>query len=168
MYAVQRRRPDLQVTRVAEVSHACVGVDVLVTATASTEPLVMKPWLAPGVHVNAVGADDPTKAELSAECLERADRIVVDSRVLTAVHGDLARAGNVRHDVVELGEVLSGSAVGRQGDDDITVCKLIGLGVQDLAAAEITLDLLHRGARVPGPAPASAIDIRQTGLAVQS
>lgn len=43
--------------------------------------------------------------------------------------------------------------IGRQRDDEITACKLIGLGVQDLAAAEITLDLLH------SRSPASAADL---------
>lgn len=117
-------------------------------------------WLAPGLHVTAVGADDPAKAELSAACLLRADRIVVDSRALAAVHGDLARADCAREDLAELGEVLTTAAPGRQHAEEITICKLIGLGVQDLAAAEVTLDRLRGGAPRRSRPPVSAEDLR--------
>ncbi|CAM5672575.1 ornithine cyclodeaminase 1 [Streptomyces tanashiensis] len=157
--ALVTRRPDLRVTPVGTARQACEGADVLVTATASTEPLVDAEWLAPGLHITAVGADDPTKAELSPSCLYRADRIVVDSRALTAVHGDLARAQAAFPEPAELGEVLAGSAPGRERADEITVCKLIGLGVQDLAAAQVTLDLLRGTGPQRSRPPACATDL---------
>jgi ornithine cyclodeaminase len=112
------------------------------------------------VHITAVGADDPTKAELPRGCLRRADRLVVDSREL-ARHGELARAGIALEETVELGEVISGDAAGRQHDREITICKLIGLGVQDLAAAELTLTRLRDPARVPSRPSASVRDFFQ-------
>lgn len=154
------RRPDLRVTPVGTTRQACEGADVLVTATASTEPLVYDGWLAPGLHITAVGADDPTKAELSPACLHRADWIVVDSRALTAVHGDLARAQTAFPELTELGEVLAGAAPGRERADEITVCKLIGLGVQDLAAAQVTLDRLRGTGPHRSQPPACATDLR--------
>jgi ornithine cyclodeaminase len=161
--AFQVRRPDLRVVPAAELRAACAGVDVLITATASTEPLVDHAWLTAGMHITAVGADDPTKAELSAGCLRRADRIVVDSRQLSAVHGDLARAGTAGLAVAELGEVLAGTALGRQNDDELTICKLIGVGVADLAAAEVTLDRLRDSGR-SATRPASARDLYQEAV----
>ncbi|MEH0533007.1 ornithine cyclodeaminase family protein [Streptomyces stelliscabiei] len=141
--ALHARRPDLCVIGVDSAQAALDGADVVVTATSSTEPLVRASWLTPGVHINAVGADDPTKAELTSDSLRRADRIVVDSRELTAIHGDLSRlAEEDRRVNAELGEVLAGSAPGRESDEEITICKLIGLGVQDLAAAEVALTML--------------------------
>jgi ornithine cyclodeaminase len=162
--AVRARRPDLRVTPVANPRSVCVDVDLLVTATASTVPLVHGEWLAPGVHVTVVGADSPTKVELSAGCLRGADRIVVDSRALARVHGDLARAQSTRDDVIELGEVLSGATPGRKHAREITVCKLIGVGVQDLAAAEVTVDLLREDAPVRARPPAGAQDLRKEEL----
>ncbi|WP_037626262.1 ornithine cyclodeaminase family protein [Streptomyces aureus] len=158
--ALHTRRPDLQVIAVDSPQAACDNADVLVTATSSTQPLVQAAWLAPGTHINAVGADDPTKAELTAGALTRADRIVVDSRELTSLHGDLSRLPEQdRRRHAELGEVLAGTAPGRDGDDEITICKLVGLGVQDLAAAEVTLDRLGRP-HVPGVAtPAHAREV---------
>ncbi|MFC8964787.1 ornithine cyclodeaminase family protein [Streptomyces sp. NBC_01281] len=154
--ALRARRPDLRVIGVDSVQAAVEGADVLVTATSSTEPLVHERWLTPGLHINAVGADDPTKAELTLGSLCRADRIVVDSRELTALHGDLSRFPEEERRVdAELGEVLAGSAPGRENGEQVTVCKLVGLGVQDLAAAEVALDMLgspHRGAAPPAHA----------------
>ncbi|OXY96793.1 hypothetical protein BEK98_11300 [Streptomyces diastatochromogenes] len=87
------------------------------------------------------------------------NRIVVDPRALTAVHGDLARAGTGFQNLTELGEVLVGSAPGRERDDEITVCKLIGLGVQDLAAAEVTMDCLLAVGPHRRRSPACATDL---------
>ncbi|WP_406278786.1 hypothetical protein OHT93_37940 [Streptomyces sp. NBC_00191] len=129
------------------------------TATASTEPLVEAAWLSPGLPITAVGADDPSKAELSADCLRRADRIVVDSRALAAAHGDLARAGTDCRGLPELGQILVGSAPGREWHKEITVCKLIGLGVQDLAATEVALARLRDGGPRRKQTPATARDL---------
>ncbi|MFI5689106.1 ornithine cyclodeaminase family protein [Streptomyces sp. NPDC051636] len=158
--ALRSRRPDLHVTSVAGVQQVCTAADVLVTATASTEPLVEDAWLTPGLHITAVGADDPSKAELSSSCLQRAERVVVDSRALATVHGDLARARTVCEDFAELGEVLAGVAPGRTHESEITICKLIGLGVQDLAAAEVTLARLRDGIPHGKRPPASASDLQ--------
>ncbi|MGW3917137.1 hypothetical protein ACWEBX_37445 [Streptomyces sp. NPDC005070] len=62
----------------------------------------------------------------------------------------------------ELGEVLAGTASGRGGDDEITICKLIGLGVQDLAAAEVALDRLGKPDAPRGAAPAHAREVQRS------
>lgn len=160
IHAVKARHPELHVHPVDEIRQACEGVDVLITATPSTEPLVEARWMSAGQHITAVGADDPSKAELSTGCLQGANRVVVDSRSLAAVHGDLARAGTTCEGLAELGEVVAGTSPGRQSDGEITVCKLIGLGVQDLAAAQVALDLLKDGAARTGWRAASARDLR--------
>lgn len=158
--ALRARRPDLRVIVVPDPRSASSGVDLLVTATASTQPLVRAQWLTPGLHITAVGADDTAKLELTAECLRRADRIVVDSRALAAIYGDLARAGMGHDDLVELGELLSGAPTERRDDKEITICKLVGLGVQDLAAAEVTLARLREDLRAAAR-PASALDLQR-------
>lgn len=162
--ALVARRPDLEMSVSSTPEAACSGVDVLVTATASRTPLVEPEWLTPGTHITAVGADDPEKCELAPGCLARADRIVVDSRDLTRKYGDVARAiasGVLTpdHRLVELGELLADDSLGRRAAEEITICKLIGLGVQDLAAAEVTLARLEAGI-TPSRQPASAADLR--------
>jgi ornithine cyclodeaminase len=70
----------------------CRAADVLVTATPARGPLVRAEWLRPGQHVTALGSDSPGKQELDAECLERADLIVVDRLTQCAAFGELRHA----------------------------------------------------------------------------
>jgi len=137
----------------ADLESAVRASDVLITTTSSREPLIKGEWLHPGQHITAVGADDQTKCELDADCLLRADRLIVDS-IESAMHnGDVFRhlsQGSIRAEHVhgEIGSVLSGALAGRRSDHEITIAKFIGLGVQDLAAAEVSLEklALQRGA----------------------
>lgn len=143
--AVRARLPHLAVTVVADPRSAAEPADMIVTATASREPVLRGAWLRPGQHVTAVGADDPSKVELDAECFARADLVAVDGR---AFAGD-------QNGRVELGELLSDAAPPAAG---LTIARLIGLGVLDLAAAELTLRRLDSGEFDPAP-PASAADL---------
>jgi ornithine cyclodeaminase/alanine dehydrogenase-like protein (mu-crystallin family) len=117
--------------------------DVLITATASREPLVRGEWLHDGQHVTALGADDPTKSELDVTVLRRA-RVFVDEMAANTGNGDIERAirtGGYRAEDIagELGDVLAGRVAGRTSPSDITVAKLVGIGAVDLAAAEVAL-----------------------------
>ncbi len=119
------------------------SADVLITATPARQPLVRGEWLHPGQHITALGADDATKCELSASVLQRA-RVWVDDTATTTRHGDVARAiaaGEYSATMLagEIGQVLAGQRVGRSASQDITVAKLVGLGAQDLVAAEVAL-----------------------------
>ena len=116
---------------------------VLITATLSREPLVRGDWLVEGQHITAVGADDPMKCELDASALRRA-RVFVDSLEASAANGDVGRAiqaGGYALDQVsgEIGEVLAGTKPGRISSRDITIAKFVGIGAQDLVAAEASL-----------------------------
>jgi ornithine cyclodeaminase/alanine dehydrogenase-like protein (mu-crystallin family) len=131
-----------------DIEHTVRSADVLITATQAREPLVRGEWLRRGMHVTAVGADDPTKCELDATALRRA-RVFVDLRETAEANGDVHRAirdGSYSIDELsgELGDVISGHTAGRTSDDDITIAKLVGIGSQDLVAAEITLSKCHR------------------------
>jgi ornithine cyclodeaminase/alanine dehydrogenase-like protein (mu-crystallin family) len=128
----------------ASVEEALREAAVVVTATTAREPIVERGWFAAGAHVNAVGSSIPTTRELDGATVAAA-RLVVDARESTLNEsGDLllaVREGTVAADVplVELGEVLSGSAPGRTSPDQLTVFISLGLAVEDLAAAELAL-----------------------------
>jgi ornithine cyclodeaminase/alanine dehydrogenase-like protein (mu-crystallin family) len=135
--------PDVEIRCSTDIERTVRSADVLITATLSREPLVQGSWLHEGQHITAVGADDPNKSELDASALQRA-RVFVDARDTAEANGDVhraIRAGRYSIDDVagELGEVISGRVQGRTSDRDITVAKLVGIGAQDLAAAEVTL-----------------------------
>jgi ornithine cyclodeaminase/alanine dehydrogenase-like protein (mu-crystallin family) len=151
------RLPELSAVVMTEPEAAVRRADIVVTATSSRQPVLRGQWLAPGQHVTAIGADDPGKAELDPDCFARADLLAVDSRKDTPrIAGDLRAAieagviqpGNID---AELGELVLGSQPGRQDDHQLTVAKLIGLGVQDLAAAEVAIRQLERRKQATNP-----------------
>ena len=161
---ILRGSPELNVLVAADARSAVRGADVIVTATASREPILQGAWLEPGQHVTAVGADDAAKAELDPACFARAGIVVVDSRDLAPVFaGDLRRAIGTqaisRQGIhAELGEILSGRRPGRQDAREITIAKLIGLGVQDLAAAEVVLGRLKSASSAETLCPYDGLD----------
>jgi len=121
------------------IEAAVEGADVVITCTASTEPLVRAEWVAPGTHITAVGSDAPGKEELDPELLRRADVLVVDSFDQCRRLGELQHALDVADRAVELGAVCAGEAAGRTTSTQLTVCDLTGVGVQDVAAANAVL-----------------------------
>jgi ornithine cyclodeaminase len=130
----------------SDIESTVTRADVLITATLAREPIVRGEWLHAGQHITAVGADDPTKCELDVVALKRA-RVFVDSLDTTVANGDVARAVREGHYTVdevsgELGEVLAGRRAGRVSGLDITIAKFVGIGAQDLVAAEVSLNRL--------------------------
>jgi ornithine cyclodeaminase len=144
-----RRLPAGDVETVPTAEEAVVGTDVLITCTASTEPLVRAEWLRPGMHVTALGSDGPAKRELEPGVLGRADLVVVDSREQCIRLGELHHAADAGAfepgDAVEIGDIVGGRHPGRSSEDQLTVCDLTGVGVQDVAAAALVLDRAPAG-----------------------
>jgi alanine dehydrogenase len=135
-----RRRFGLRVTVAASAERAVRGADVICTVTGSTTPVVEGAWLAPGAHINAVGAARPDWRELATDVVRRA-RLFVDSRA-----GALTEAGDVvgpiaegaiteRHIVAEIGDVFAGRHPGRETGEEITLFKSLGMAVEDVATA---------------------------------
>jgi ornithine cyclodeaminase/alanine dehydrogenase-like protein (mu-crystallin family) len=118
--------------------------DIVITVTASCEPLVRAAWLKPGATVIAVGSDGPDKQELDVDVLVRADKIVADSIAqclrLGEIHHAIERGAIGKEKIyAELGEITAGVKPGRTSEDEIIVCDLTGVGVQDVAAASLVL-----------------------------
>lgn len=114
--------------------------DLVMTCTPSHQPIVKAEWLHPGLHITAMGGDTPEKQELETEVLGRASRLACDLKTQCFARGEFhhAREAGVIDDrtaVAELGELTSGRCPGRERDDEITVCALTGVGVQDTAIA---------------------------------
>jgi ornithine cyclodeaminase len=79
------------------------------------------------------------------EILAEADVLVVDSRAQAAEIGELHHALDAgaiasADGVAELGEVAAGRRAGRTSEDQLTVCDLTGVGVQDVVAAALVLE----------------------------
>ena len=119
---------------------AVEGADLVCTTTSAAEPVLEGKWLAPGCHVNLVGAAIAGSAEADIDVVTRS-RFFVDYRASAMDQaGELLAA--IRDGVVseshiagEIGDVLAGRVAGRCNDGEITVYKSLGVAAQDLAAA---------------------------------
>lgn len=124
---------------------AVEGSSVVITATPSRRPIVMPDWVASGTHITAMGSDGPDKQELATAVLKKAHKVVVDSRAQCERLGELHHAivdGTLRAEQVhaELGELVIGKKPGRERPEEITVCDLTGVGVQDVAVASFVCE----------------------------
>lgn len=133
------------------------GADVVVTVTASAEPVLRGEWLAPGAHVTLAGSNHPAKRESDAEVFRRAALVTTDDVAQARIEsGDLLGAvadGAIEWDkVIPLGQVLAGQHPGRTGADDVTLFCSHGVGSWDVALAATAYQrasTLGRGVRLP-------------------
>lgn len=121
-----------------DLAGACRAADIVVTVTATREPLISDDWIHPGIHITAVGADAPGKHELDPSILDRADVLVADSQAQCLDHGEFSALPRPRP-IVELGEILNGTADGRRSSSQVTIADLTGIAAQDIAMAGVVL-----------------------------
>lgn len=118
-----------------DVPAAVRDADVIITATWSKQPFLTRAMVRDGVHITAVGADEPAKGEVDAGLIA-SSLFVCDDRDLATSMGAIAGAGLAADAIhAELGEVIAGVKRGRVRADEITIFGSVGLAFQDLAAA---------------------------------
>jgi thiomorpholine-carboxylate dehydrogenase len=121
--------------RVMQAEAAVRGADVIVTATAATEPILEGAWLKPGAHVNAIGWRGHTSRELDDAAM--ANVVVVESSEAARDQcGDVILSGARIH--AELGEILAGDKPARA--EETTIFDSVGIAVEDIAAARLVYD----------------------------
>jgi ornithine cyclodeaminase/alanine dehydrogenase-like protein (mu-crystallin family) len=137
---------------------AVAGSDIVLAAVKANVPVVFGEWLVPGMHINSVGTARRDQRELDPVAFQRSDRIVLDTRrgVLEEA-GDamVAREQIADERVSELAELVGGTVEGRRSDEEITLFKSVGTGIQDIALAHaIYARARERGAGIDlGPFP---------------
>jgi ornithine cyclodeaminase len=120
------------------------GFDIVSAATLAEAPLIRGAEVAPGTHVDLVGAFRPGMREADSALLARAS-LAVDTRA-----GALAEAGDIvqaiaegaiteAHVAADLAELCRGAHPGRRRAEEITVFKSVGWAGEDLAAAILAL-----------------------------
>jgi ornithine cyclodeaminase/alanine dehydrogenase-like protein (mu-crystallin family) len=133
-------RMGIPVQPCASAAEAVRGADIVCTATTTSQPVVSGTDLAPGAHINAIGANHAHKRELDDEAVASADIIVVDSveqsrqeagDLIIAFHGDEICWTGVK----KLSEIVAGKASGRTSDTEVTLFKSNGIASWDLAVA---------------------------------
>ena len=145
------------VVAASSAEEAVRDAEIVITATNTIKPVLLGEWLAPGTHVNAVGANFAFRRELDVDAVTRAAIVAVDSKEQAQMEaGDLIEAfkedragkedgagwGGVR----ELGEIVSGKLPGRESAEQITLFKSIGIATWDIAvAARVFERAQHQG-----------------------
>lgn len=130
----------VDVRPVSTARQAVEAADVLITATNSSEPVLQGEWLAPGCHINAIGANWAQKRELDLATLQRCRLIVTDS--LEQAHTEAGDFIVPAHEglfdwerVYELCDISGNRGPMRESPQDITLYKGLGMALEDVIVA---------------------------------
>jgi ornithine cyclodeaminase/alanine dehydrogenase-like protein (mu-crystallin family) len=129
----------------SDMASAIQAADIICTATTARQPVFDDRDLKPGTHINAVGAFTPEMQEIPPETVMRSTIVIDQLEAILAEAGDLLKPLNdglitQDHFARELGAVVSGEAVGRTSNDEITFFKSVGNAVQDVVVARRAVD----------------------------
>lgn len=112
--------------------------DIVCLATHATEPVIDASWVRPGTHVTSIGYHPPV-GELPAE-LARSSSLFVET--LDALQPPPVGCSELAglSSATCLGDVVTGRAAGRTGPEQVTVYKAMGVGMEDLVAAQLVYE----------------------------
>jgi alanine dehydrogenase len=135
-----RQETGIALQPVASVEEATQEADIIITATNSPVPVLLKRHLRPGQHIVAVGI----KTEVEPSILKAA-RVIGDGVVTAKEDGKFSVAlklGVVDESdlAIEIGDVIVGKAAGRLNDQEITFFDSSGLAVQDVICAHFVYE----------------------------
>jgi ornithine cyclodeaminase/alanine dehydrogenase-like protein (mu-crystallin family) len=141
----------VEVTPCHDPSQAAAGADILIAATNSASPVLHWEDVPSGCHITSIGTL-PDRAELAPEVISRSS-VYVDT-----VEGVFREAGDVilavkeglfsRDRVVaDLAGLVRRPALGRKRDDEVTLFKSVGFGLQDLYACSYLFDKVSSNPR---------------------
>jgi ornithine cyclodeaminase/alanine dehydrogenase-like protein (mu-crystallin family) len=142
--AEMTRTLECEVAPAPSAESAVREADVVVTATNSAKPVLEREWLAPGTHVNGMGANSAQRMELALEVVRDASLIAVDDREQARKEAaefialDKADAFDWER-VTPLCRLVE-SGVPNRDPRAITVFKSLGAGLEDLAIASLLYD----------------------------
>jgi len=128
------------VTATSSAEEAVENADIVITATNSRAPVFDGSRLKEGTHITSIANGDKTRTrqEIDEITIRRADPIFVTSKETLCVNeSDIFRAVRDRvtswDRVHEISGVLLGALAGRADDRQITLYKLQGTGIMDVA-----------------------------------
>lgn len=137
--------PDLKVDLVDTVEKGVKESEIIITTTSSKTTLIEGKWLQKRQHLTAVGSDDVFKNEIDGDCFNYADNIFIDSLELNKKYGEFSHAikssPNLIDKTVEFGAAFQ-NTIFANSKNKITVAKLVGVGIQDLAASTVVMNKL--------------------------
>lgn len=117
------------------------NADLVITVTPSTKPVFDGNKIKKGATISCVGAYQHHMQEMDPVILTRASKIFFDSKeAVLSESGDILiplEEGIITEEDFsgEIGDVIRGTVVGRENDDEIIVFETVGVATQDLIVA---------------------------------
>ncbi|MEH6361810.1 MAG: ornithine cyclodeaminase, partial [Amylibacter sp.] len=111
----------LNVVKCTSAEASMEGAQIITTCTADKQcaTILTDNMIGAGVHINAIGGDCPGKTELHKDILSRAD-VFVEFPPQTRIEGEIQQMPE-DFPVIEMWEVINGTAKGRTSDRQITL-----------------------------------------------
>ncbi|MEO1312954.1 MAG: ornithine cyclodeaminase, partial [Pseudomonadota bacterium] len=122
---------------------AVSGAQITTTCTADKQlaTILTDNMVGAGQHINAIGGDCPGKTELHRDILLRS-KIFVEYPPQTRIEGEIQQLPQ-DHPVTELWQVMTGTAEGRTGAEQITLFDSVGFATEDFSALRYVRDRLE-------------------------
>ena len=132
---------DYRITVLDSPDECIAQANIVSTTTTSSTPVISGDFIGAGTHLNAIGSFTPEMQEIDTLTVTKADKVVTDNLEETwAIAGDLlvplrGKAISRSKLDTELGDVLTGKAMGRSNDAEITIYESVGFAALDIAVA---------------------------------
>jgi ornithine cyclodeaminase/alanine dehydrogenase-like protein (mu-crystallin family) len=141
----------LAVLPASSAEEALATADIVITATNSTTPVFDGRLLQEGTHVTSIANGDKTRIrqEIDEVTLRRAALFITSRTTVCANESDIFRA--VRDGVIaweqvhDISDMLLGKVPGRTDERQITLFKLQGTGVMDVAVGLCAYEKIKNG-----------------------
>jgi alanine dehydrogenase len=153
---VAERALGVSVAPAADLQATMLESDIVIACTTAKKFFVTPEMVRAGTFIAAVGADHEDKQEIAPELMARA-------KVVTDLTEQAVRIGDLHHAIAaglmsaagvhaELGEIIAGLKVAREGDQEVTLFDSTGTGLQDVAAAiAVYRRAVEKGSGIPYP-----------------
>lgn len=146
-----KKYSSLTVETCQTVQEAVQGADLIITVTASKDPILKKEWVEAGCHISAVGSSLPDHREIDTNLIKIVKLFTDVKESALNEAGDLIipiKDGYLNSDpiIADLGQLVNKKHLGRQSSDEITLYKSLGVAIQDL----ITADYVYKRAMEQG------------------
>jgi alanine dehydrogenase len=141
--------PGVSAKAVTRLEEGSLVSDVIVTCTTSKTAFLRPEHVRPGTFIAAVGADSPSKSEITPDLMERAT-VVVDALDQCVAMGDLrlALATNALSSIdvhASLSDLVTRARTGRTNADEITLFDSTGSAIEDVASAAVAYERAFAG-----------------------
>jgi ornithine cyclodeaminase len=144
-----KQRLGVEVEYVGSGAELVSRCGIVVTTTPARKGYFEAGWVHPGLHITCMGSDAEDKQELKGGVFAKADIIACDLKSQSFRLGELRGAkeeGFVSEatTVYEIGQIIAGGKSARTDKDQVTICDLTGVGVQDTMIALMAYEIAKR------------------------